>query len=93
MWFDRIGLSNSKQNYKFVEEKQINDSFNTYSQQKIGNVVPQTNGVYFYRLKKAQSNQCDNILTVADVEDWSFKKTSKNRLDIIYKMNVNFGDQ
>lgn len=93
MQFNRIGLSNSKQNYKFVEEKQINYSFNTYSQQKIGNVRPQTNGTYFYRLKKAQSNQCDNILTVADVEDWSFKKTSKNRLDIIYKMNVNFGDQ
>ena len=92
MQFNRIGLSNSKQNYKFVEEKQINYSFNTYSQQKIGNVRPQTNGTYFYRLKKAQSNQCDNILTVADVEDWSFKKTSKNRLDIIYKMNVNFGE-
>lgn len=92
MTFNKVGLSNSKNNYKFVPDANVNYAYNHNEEQKLTDTVPNTTGDYFYKLAKANANQCTNILTVADTNSWSFQKTSKNRIDIIYKMNINFGE-
>lgn len=90
--FNRVGLANAKNNYKFIKDDQVNIAFNNNEQQMLSDTKPKIKGQYFYKLAKVQPNQCKNILTVANTGDWSFKKTQKNRIDVIYKMNIGFGD-
>ena len=91
MIFDKVGLSNSENNYQFVPQEQVNLDYNTREQQKLSSTKPNTKGTYFYRVEKAKPNNCNKILTVANLKN-HFVKTSKNRIDIIYKMDVGFGD-